>query len=330
MSKARQTMRDAARVAGSPLLNYINRQFNRMESIWSDRMDRVEHRLLGDLEANAELTASHARALTELRERLDDLPNQIAGVDMTRAIGRTPSEIDLPTAQFANWLAGTEGFASQAHHWLNHGIAIEHRVGAVGVADINERTVEVPYVLQALNTLTVPSRIFDLGSLESMLPLWLASLGHQVTALDLHPYPFAHPRVDVVASAIQDWPDPTEQFDAVVSLSSLEHMGLSSYGQRSEASDLDRETMARFRKWLRPGGLLVFTAPFGGWHVDDFQRVYDTEHLDALLTGFLILDRRYAVQSDGPYWGCTNQEPVDGDRDAGSPGVVLVTATPET
>lgn len=332
----KQAARRAARVAATPLRSYVNSTIARIEANWTSRMDRLEHRLLGDLEANIELTASHARTLTQLRERLDELPQKVteAALKATEAaltglIGRTPAEIDPPTADFANWINSHKGFAAQAHHWLNHGVAIEHRIGGIGVAGVNERTIEIPFVLQALGGVAVPARIFDLGSLESLVPLSLASLGHRVTALDLHPYPFTHPNIEVAVSPIQDWPDPAQPFDAVISLSALEHMGLEAYGQETRASDLDRRTMARFHNWLRPGGLLVFTAPFGRWHVDGFQRVYDEEHLDALLRGFRITHRRFAVRGEDGYWTSTSTPPVDAASDGGAGGAVLLTATPE-
>jgi hypothetical protein len=329
--RTKQTLRRAARVAGSPLLDYVNRTIDRVEFNWNERMGRLEHRLLGDLEANAELTAQHARTLGLVLDKLERLPVEIASADARAAIGHPPADITVGIAEFTNWVSGHTGFAAQRHLWINQPLSIEHLAGDVRVGSVNERIVEIPYVLRALGTVGVPSRIFDFGSLESLLPLFLASLGHHVTALDLQPYPFRHPNIEAVSSLIQDWADPETPYDAVVSLSTVEHIGLGSYEQRDEDMSLDQQTIARFRGWLRPGGLLVLTAPFGEWRVDEFQRIYDDAHLDTLLDGYRILDRQYAVQNDGDHahWSIAGEPPRRADRSAGTAGVVLITATPE-
>ena len=307
--RVRRIGRGVVGAATSPLRNYIDRQFTRVDQTWDSRMGDLQHRLDVDIEAAAEW---------------------IAESDMRRVIGRSPAEITQVVADLANWLTGNEGFVAQAHLWLNQGIATTHRLGGVDLVGINERVIEVPYVLQALGELNAPSRIFDLGSLESLLPLQLAALGHLVTALDLHPYPFPHPGIESVACPIQDWPDPRDSFDAVISLSALEHMGLESYGQGERAERLDCDTMRRFQRWLRPGGLLLFTAPYGSWYVDGFQRIYDNIHLAELLEGFRVLDRRYAIRSAGIHWTVCSEPPDPTVADGQVNAVVLLKATPET
>ena len=64
--------------------------------------------------------------------------------------------------------------------------------------------------------------------------------------------------------------------DAIFALSAVAGLGL----ERDEpVDDLDRQVVDRFRKWLRPEGLLVLTVPFGEWSVG---HSIDEEHRRAM------------------------------------------------
>ena len=57
---------------------------------------------------------------------------------------------------------------------------------------VNERIIEVPFVLQRLPK---SGRILDVGCSNSALSLQLACMGYQVTAIDVRHYPFSHPNL---------------------------------------------------------------------------------------------------------------------------------------
>ena len=191
---------------------------------------------------------------------------------------------------------------AQAGFWLNHPIAVEYTTDEVRWAFTNERIVENPFVLQGLSQLSMPARILDIGTLESLVPLHLASLGHKVTALDVRPYRFAHPNLTVVVASILDWPGDGAPFDAVILLSTLEHIGIGVYGQPEGEVDADVRVMARVRELLRPGGLLMLTTPFGRSRVDETQRVYSGEDLARLLKGFRVTKAAVASRRDHKTW----------------------------
>jgi len=77
----RRVGRGAARAVTAPLRNYVNRQFLRMDESWKSRMHPLQDWLLGDIEAAAELTATHARTLTLLNQRLDQLNERLDQLD---------------------------------------------------------------------------------------------------------------------------------------------------------------------------------------------------------------------------------------------------------
>jgi hypothetical protein len=150
-----------------------------------------------------------------------------------------------------------------------------------------------------------------------------------VTASDLRPYPLAHPNLTVLTGPLEDWDGPAEPLDAVLSLSTIEHIGLGAYGDDHGAGDGDRRLVERFSSWLRPGGELVLTAPYGRWEVTELQRVYDRPHLDALLDGWRVLDRSVCVQTAPDRWERADGEPPEATWNGGTRGVVLLRATPQ-
>ena len=85
------------------------------------------------------------------------------------------------------------------------------------------------------------------------------------------------------------------------------------------------EILQLFARWLKPGGEIAFTAPYGAWSVDELQRVYDRAHLDALFDGWTITARAICVQTAHDRWERVDEEP---DWSDGRRGVVLLRATP--
>ncbi|MFN8525604.1 MAG: DUF268 domain-containing protein [Chloroflexota bacterium] len=243
-------------------------------------------------------------------------------------VDRPLNELGSGAAALLNYAISHRGFAAQAGLWFNPPLWVEHRAGDVVIGGMNERIVEVPYVTNRIGTLPPGSKILDFGAAESTVALSLASLGYNVTALDLHPYPVQHSRITSVACPAQEWEGPHQPLDAVISLSTLEHVGLGAYGENPTTSSLDRLLIERFARWLKPGGILVLTAPFGEWAIDTFQRTYDRDHLDNLLKGWRVLDLRYAVNSQPLRWDTTETEPMPASFAPDTRAIVLLTATP--
>lgn len=234
------------------------------------------------------------------------------------------------TADFLNWSNGHQGPAAQAGVWLNPPVTVFHHDGSVRANDVNERIVEVPYVLGTVAALPAGSLVLDFGATESTVALSLASLGLDVIAADLRPYPLSHPRLRSLVGPIEQWDGPERPLDAVVCLSALEHVGLGAYDETPSPGDLDRAIAERFKRWLRPGSELVLTAPYGAWEVGETQRVYDAVHLDALLAGWSVIEKVVCVQTAHDRWERADGEPPASTWDGGTRGVVLLRATPSS
>lgn len=70
---------------------------------------------------------------------------------------------------------------------------------------------------------------------------------------------------------------PADHFDAVVSLSAIEHIGLGHYGDPIDP-DGDSKAVANIWRWLKPGGWFYFDVPYDptGYRVQGTKcRVYD-------------------------------------------------------
>ena len=142
---------------------------------------------------------------------------------------------------------------------------------------VSEQVVEGPLVLRHIRE--TDRRILDFGGYESVLPLQLSALGHRVTVLDQRRYPFSHPNLTVETA---DLYDPSlrfdEPFDTVVSISTIEHLGLGGYGDVTHEQG-DTAGVQRLGSFLRSGGRLLASVPAGRPAVQRGYRVYDESRI---------------------------------------------------
>lgn len=341
----KKRIRRAARAAALPAVSFFDPRFTRLEEVvrsvgaqLSQRVDErigeqqrrltelydLERQLLNDADATHELARLNGRLAGWLREALE-MSGRLESRPPRLDAGANPEELTEAVAQVANFVESHRGFAAQAGLWFNPPCYVEHRAGGVVLGGINERIIEVPYVFAAVAGLPPGSSVLDFGSSESTVSLSLASLGFHVTSLDLRPYPVDHPNLTAVAKAAQEWEGPARPFDAIICLSTLEHVGLGWYGETATDEELDVAILERLGGWLAPGGVLAFTAPFGQWSVTEFERRYDLPHLERLFAGWTVEDRRFARQTSPTSWEMVE----DGEHRAWTPednGVVLLKA----
>lgn len=283
---------------------------------------------------NKELAAALAD-VTEPGGRIDRLSRELQRLigkveDLDRHVTAIPEGLDslgLRDSVLLNHAESHTGFGAENGLWFNPAVNLRYSTGNVQLGEVNERIVEVPYVFEAMAGLDIGSRVLDVGCAESTVAFSLASLGYEVTGIDLHPYPFRHPNLVTVTSAVEDWECPEAYFDAIVCLSSIEHFGLGVYGE-DETDGLDILAMERISLWARPGAILALTTPFGQYTVSSQQRTYDMPALNRLLAGWKVDDIHTAIRlEDGSGWmvvdGARSFEDVN---DVRHPAVILVTA----
>jgi hypothetical protein len=237
------------------------------------------------------------------------------------------SRLRAGLAHLLNWAAGHTGYVAQSGLWINHPVVPEHRPHGVVLRHVTERIVEVPFAFAAAALLRPGSVVLDLGARGSTLALSLASLGVRTIALDQRPYPLSHPLLTVVRTNVENW-EPAEPLDAIFCISTIEHLGLPSYGTSRLDEDLDRKTTRRMRSWLHDRGFLVLTVPIGEWSVNRLERTYDAPHLEALLEGWSIEDQRFCVQTSRYTWESIPDQLSVRQWSPDSRGVALIRATP--
>lgn len=153
---------------------------------------------------------------------------------------------------------------------------------------LNERIIEIPFAIDALAKISKVGKILDLGCMESVLPLFLSSLGFQVTGFDFRQYPYRVPNFEFVQGSILDLPFEDASFDAATCVSTIEHIGIGFYNDPKDSLRADLKGMLEIRRILKPQGLLILTVPFGKVSVNHQQRIYDQKGLSELLSGFSI------------------------------------------
>jgi SAM-dependent methyltransferase len=146
--------------------------------------------------------------------------------------------------------------------------------------------------------------LLDVGSYRPFV-LGLSS-AFEVTALDVRP---RRPAARI--------PAPDAAFDAVVSLSSIEHFGLGRYG---DAVDLDADSAAaaEMRRVLRPGGVLVVTTTLTAGRpalAFNAHRIYGLGQLRALFAGLERVDERFFSHDQGAEVGLDGVTAVAGGWD---------------
>jgi hypothetical protein len=292
------------------------------------RFNGIHQALIADMNAANEAATFTGRSLDTILAHVEEVGAQVDELNrwltFDEEAPHSLADIDENTARVLNYAASYEGFAAQANLWFNPPLLVTYRPKDVVLSWVNERIAEVPYAFRALCRLPSNAAVLDVGATESSVCLSLATLGYKVTAIDPRSNPLTHERLRVVVARIEEW-DAEEEFDAVLCLSTIEHIGTSAYEQKASGRRLDLEAMKRIRELTRAEGLLVLTTAVGGASTDAFSRVYDREGLDELMAGWDVTDLTVVQRRDATTW-VTVDEPVDGvDKQVET--VAMITAT---
>jgi SAM-dependent methyltransferase len=262
----------------------------------------------------------------QIKDRVNELNRRIGSE--SALTGKTePAQLNAEEAEFMNRATGYNGFAASANLWFNPPVIVNYRKGGIELDQVHERILETPFVFAGLHHLAPNAHILDVGSNESTIAVSLATLGYQVTALDMRAYPFSHPNLCSVVADIQSWGGPAHPLDAVFCISTLEHLGLKCYGNAAKRPDLDQWALQQFRRWLKPGGLLTLTVPYGVPRTTPTERIYGDEFIDSSFHGWNITDRQVYVQTSPCCWTPMDEKTRRHDTwQTGTRGVLLLRA----
>jgi len=172
-------------------------------------------------------------------------------------------------------------------------------------AYVNERTVEVPFVL--LNIGPEKEKILDVGCSRSVLSILMAEQGHNVWGIDINDYglndlPFTFIKGDICKTDFQD-----NFFDCVVAVSTIEHIGIGAYG---DSPDENKEKLAikEIFRILKPSGKFIVTLPYGKKSIGKDLRIYDEQSLNSLLEQFKIEKIKYYVKKGNAWIECNKED----------------------
>lgn len=190
---------------------------------------------------------------------------------------------------------------------------------------ITERIIELPTLQQWLGKIfpQPQGEVLEIGHVASDASLALANLGFRVTAIDLRPYPFVHQNLSSLEADFLKY-DFQNKFDAIFSLSTIEHFGFSArYGGVDEPNNnLDQQAFAKIADLLKPNGHAIISVPYARAHVDGIWfRVYTRQDLENKLGKYFNISESRYYRRDSNQWS----QVVGANDDPASPhdGVAL-------
>lgn len=166
--------------------------------------------------------------------------------------------------------------------------------------ECRERVVENTWIYRWLDNVPDRAKILDIGCAESPLSFELASMGYKVVGIDLRNYPLTHPNLNFVIGDIFRLPFLSSSFDFVSAISTVEHLGISTWGIPASSKE-DIDGINEIYRCLKHNGFLFLTVPFGKKNIT-WQRIYDYKSLRRLLQKFNIISCKYYKRVEKKYW----------------------------
>jgi SAM-dependent methyltransferase len=146
------------------------------------------------------------------------------------------------------------------------------------------RSVEYFWVTREL--LREDKRILEIGTSRSYYSEYLAQLGYEVWGMDQRPWKCRN--VKLLQADARTAELPEQYFDAIISVSVLEHVGLRHDGCQTIVEDAAGpcRLVKNVAPSLRRGGRMLFTFPYGSGRVthEEMQWIFDRNRLDELVT----------------------------------------------
>lgn len=164
---------------------------------------------------------------------------------------------------------------------------------------INERIIEYPLTFRYLKSNA--KKVLDVGCCTSRLPIQLASMGYKVWGIDIRPYNFQHRNFIFQRSNVLNLPFENDFFDVITAISTIEHIGLGSYGDANIIPNGDRRAVKELIRVLKPNGQIILTFPFGKHFVGPKYRVYNWKDVKKLIYPMKIKSAKFFIRERGEW-----------------------------
>lgn len=156
---------------------------------------------------------------------------------------------------------------------------------------ITERIVEYAMVFANLNVEpSTKTKILDIGCYYSNFPIQLASMGYSVEAIDLMDYQLTHPNFKFIKGDITKSNLRKNYYNIVTCISTLEHIGIKIWGDNDNV-EADSIALEKIYLFLKKGGRVIVTVPFGKTGVSSSQRSYDADSLKTLFKPYFRIKK---------------------------------------
>lgn len=164
-----------------------------------------------------------------------------------------------------------------------------------------ERVIEHQFVVSNIKNYKI---ILDFGCTPSLLPIELAINGFEVYGIDYRKHPLTHRNFTFIQDDILNITFKSK-FDCIISISTLEHIGLNVYNKKNNPSDLDynkkkvKQVIEKFDTFLKPGGILLITVPIGKESTEKMLHCFDYQKFKELFKTNFIIWNEYHYQRIG-------------------------------
>lgn len=200
------------------------------------------------------------------------------------------------------------------YHFLTAGNKL---LSYLGVESGNcSRGIEYSWVLKNLEP--GRGRVLDIGCSRSFFSHILVSRGYDTYGIDTSPYYGKHPKMEFNQGDVTNTPFADEFFDAIVAVSTVEHIGVGYYGD-PRYEDGDFAAIREMARILKKNGRILVTSPYcRDYLLTESERIYDEIRLDKIahLVDRLSLEKEeYYTYSGRGRWIKSSKEEA---RDAPS------------
>lgn len=155
-------------------------------------------------------------------------------------------------------------------------------------------------------------QILDIGCGKGHWTALLSKfLKRRIEGIDLRECPIRCPGVISLVGDIRKTDFKDGYFDRIVSISTIEHLGIETrYGSYADIN-ADRKALLEMKRILKDNGKIILTVPFGKAGINSVQRTYDLRGIKKLTRGFKILKMEFAKDFGGN-WSYASIDEVKG------------------